>query len=105
MPDISAREIGIAAADGYPLTATLLEPKTASAPLTIIGPAVGISSRYYRKFATYLAERGRPSLTFDYRGISASRRGSLKGFPVRMRDWCILDVPGVLDWAARVYPG
>jgi predicted alpha/beta hydrolase len=24
---------------------------------------------------------------------------------VRMRDWCILDVPGVLNWAAREYPG
>ena len=21
-----------------------------------------------------------------------------------MRDWCLLDVPGVLDWAARTYP-
>jgi predicted alpha/beta hydrolase len=24
---------------------------------------------------------------------------------VRMRDWCILDVPGVLAWAAREHPG
>ena len=105
LPSVAAREISIAAEDGYPLTATWLEPKTASAPLTIIGPAVGIPSRYYRNFAAYLAERGRPSLIFDYRGIGASRRGSLKGFPARMRDWCILDVPGVLNWAARAQPG
>ena len=42
---------------------------------------------------------GIPSLTFDYRGIGGSRRGSLVGSKVRMRDWCILDVPGVLEWA------
>lgn len=105
LPSVATRQIAIAAADGYPLTATLLEPETASAPLTIIGPAVGVSSRYYGKFAAYLAERGRPTLIFDYRGIGASRHGSLKGFPARMRDWCVLDVPGVLDWAAGAHPG
>ena len=55
-PGIASRNISIRAADGYPLAATLFEPEKASAPLTIIGPAVGVSRRYYRKFAAYLAE-------------------------------------------------
>jgi predicted alpha/beta hydrolase len=102
---IATRDICIRGVDDYPLAATLFEPKGASASLTIIAPAVGVSSRYYRKFAYYLAERGRPSLIFDYRGMGGSRRGPLAGCRVRMRDWCILDVPSVLDWAARAYPG
>ena len=44
-------------------------------------------------------------LTFDYRAIGGSRHGSLVGSTVRMRDWGSLDVPGVLAWAARTYPG
>ncbi len=102
---IATSDVCIRAADAYPLAATLFEPKEASAPLTVIAPAVGISSRYYRKFASYLAERGRPSMIFDYRGMGASRRGGLEGFPARMRDWCILDVPSVLDWAAHGHGG
>src|SRR5262245_19350212 len=58
-----------------------------------------------RSRIAYLAERGRPSLIFDYRGMGASRHGSLTGFQARMRDWCILDVPSVLDWAARFHSG
>jgi predicted alpha/beta hydrolase len=105
LPRIAARDICIRAADGYRLAGTLFEPKQASGSLTIVAPAVGISSGYYRKFASYLAERGRPSLVFDYRGMGASRHGPLEGFPARLRDWCILDVPSVLEWAARIYGG
>lgn len=104
-PGIAIRDICIRAADNYPLAATLFQPKESSASLTIIAPAVGVSSRYYRNFASYLAERGRPSLIFDYRGMGASRHGSLKKFPARMRDWCILDVPSVLEWAAQIHAG
>jgi predicted alpha/beta hydrolase len=103
LPRIGARDICICAADGYRLAGTLFEPKQASGSLTIVAPAVGISSGYYRKFASCLAERGRPSLVFDYRGMGASRHGPLEGFPARLRDWCILDVPSVLEWAARIY--
>lgn len=80
LPRIAARDICIRAADGYRLAGTLFEPKQASGSLTIVAPAVGISSGYYRKFASYLAERGRPSLVFDYRGMGASRHGPSKDF-------------------------
>ena len=98
----TSRELTVPAEDGTQLAATLFEPAAApaaDAPLVVIAPAVGDPRRYYARFAAYLAERGPPVLTFDYRGIGGSRRGSLKGSPVRMRDWCILDVPGVLAWA------
>ena len=95
-----SRDLTVPAEDGYALAATLLEPGRAlpDAPLVVIGCAVGVPRRYYAKFAGHIAARGHPVLTFDYRGIGGSRQGSLVGSKVRMRDWCILDVPGVLAW-------
>src|SRR5262245_53105671 len=101
------RELGVPAHDGYSLAATLFEPAggaPAGSPLVVIGCAVGVQRRYYAKFAAYVAERGHPVLTFDYRGMGGSRQGSLVGSMIRMRDWSLLDVPDVLDWAHRAEP-
>jgi predicted alpha/beta hydrolase len=113
MPDRSAAAgsrgspVIVAAADGTPLGATLFEPATsmpADAPVIVIGSAAGVPSRYYARFAAWLADLGHPVVTFDYRDIGLSRRGSLQGSPTRMRDWCVSDTPGVIDWAVRTYP-
>lgn len=103
----SGRPLTIAAGDGTPLGATLFEPGTGSADasLIVIGGAAGVPSRYYARFAKYLADHGHPALTFDYRDIGLSRRGSLTGSQTRMRDWCTSDTPGVIDWATRTYSG
>jgi predicted alpha/beta hydrolase len=73
-------------------------------PLTVIGSATGVPQSYYSRFAIYLAEHGRPVLTFDGRGIGKSAPPSLVGFKARFRDWGILDFPGVIDWAKATYP-
>src|SRR5262249_53384692 len=102
--------------DGRLLAATLFTPSggaDAAAPLTVVAGGVAIARRYFARFAAYLAERGRPTLIFDYRDIGGSRpgaddgssKGSLRRSTVRMRDWCILDVPGVIAWAACEHPG
>jgi predicted alpha/beta hydrolase len=104
---VSNRPVRITAVDGLELAGTLFEPADpapADAPMIVIGPATGVPSRFYARFATYLAEHGHPVLTFDYRGIGGSRRGSLRGNPTRMRDWCILDVPGAIAWAETTHP-
>ncbi len=101
------RSVEIAADDGYQLAAQLYEPAAgdqARAPLTIIASATGVPQSYYGRFATYLAEHGRPVLTFDGRGIAKSAPESLIGFKARFRDWGILDFPGVIDWARMTYP-
>jgi predicted alpha/beta hydrolase len=101
-------DIRIPAEDGRPLAASLFLPPAGAAPtapLTVIAGGTGIARRYYGRFAAWLAERGRPALTFDYRDSGDSRTGPLKGSKVRMRDWCILDVPGVIAWAGREHPG
>ncbi len=103
---VPARRLSIAAADGYSLAATLFqsEQSAADAAITIIGPAAAVPARYYARFASYLAHRGGPVLTFDYRGIGGSAPKTLRGFPARMRDWCILDVAGVIGWAKVAHP-
>jgi predicted alpha/beta hydrolase len=67
----------------------------------VVAGGAGIPSRFYARFAAYLASRGRPALTFDYRDMGRSRTGTLAGSTTRMRDWCTLDVPGVLAWAGE----
>jgi len=101
------RRLSIIASGGMPMGATLFEPSRpapSDAPLIVIGCAAGVPSRYYARFAAYVAERGHPVLTWDYRGMGLSRAGSLQGSPIRMRDWCTIDTPGVIDWATRTYP-
>jgi predicted alpha/beta hydrolase len=107
-PAASGREVYVPAEDGRALAATLFEPRSsdlAEAVPTVVAGGTGIARRYYGRFAAYLAERGRVALTFDYRDTGGSRSGPLRGSEVRMRDWCTLDVPGVLAWVAREYPG
>jgi predicted alpha/beta hydrolase len=104
----SGEDIRIAAEDGRLLAATLFVPPggtSPAAPLTVIAGGTGIARRYYARFAAWLAGRGRLVLTFDYRDTGGSRSGSLVGSKVCMRDWCALDVPGVVAWGARDHPG
>jgi predicted alpha/beta hydrolase len=108
-PDRAAGEdIRVAAEDGRLLAATLFTPPSGAgpaAPLTVIGGGTGIPRRFYARFAAWLAARGRLALTFDYRDTGDSRTGSLTGSRVRMRDWCLLDVPGLIAWSAGEHSG
>ena len=103
---VTARPFTLAADDGYALAATefLAPTPAAGAALTVIAPAAAVPARYYARFASYLALRGGPVVTFDYRGIGASAPNTLRGFPARMRDWCSLDVAGVIGWARQAHP-
>lgn len=104
---IAHRDIEIAADDGYTLAATLFTPATPKpgAPITIIAGATGVPRSFYARFAMYLAQHGRIAVTFDYRGIGGSLHGPVRASKARFRDWGILDIPGVLAWAAATYPG
>lgn len=94
------RDYSIPAADGYPLAATEVCPARPLATI-VIGSATAVPRRYYARYARFLAREGFRVITFDYRGIGDSRPASLRGFPGRMRDWGLVDLPGVLDWAGQ----
>lgn len=104
MTDPSKPEpVSLRTADGVTLHAQLYG-RNQPGPINVIAPATAVPARFYVRFATYLADAGRPVLTFDYRGQGASAPASLKGYPGRFRDWGILDIPAAIDWATATYP-
>ena len=92
-------ELKIPARDGLELAATLLHPPEAARGLVVVNSATAVPRRFYRHFAAALAGAGYAVLTYDYRGIGDSRPASLRGFDATVRDWGLLDMAGVLDWA------
>ncbi|HSN73229.1 MAG TPA: hypothetical protein VLT59_17065, partial [Steroidobacteraceae bacterium] len=74
--------------DGQPLGATSFaatgDPPIATA---VIAAAMGVPQTFYARFAGWLATRGIDALTFDYRGIGASRLISQRGREVTLLDW------------------
>ena len=86
----------VAATDGYQLSAhTFGDPQAARAGVLIV-PAMGVEQQYYAAFAHWLAARDFFVVTFDYRGIGLSRRGSLRGFQADVLTWAEQDTAAVL---------
>jgi predicted alpha/beta hydrolase len=90
----------IPAADGFPLGATVFEPRRPRATVVIHG-ATAVPHGYYEAFAGHLAGRARVRVVaYDYRGVGASRPGgALAGFAATMTDWARLDARAVHAWA------
>jgi len=87
----------IPAADGFSLAATLFEPAGVSRGWVVINAAMGVKQTYYRAFARWLADQGFSAVTYDYRGVAASRPGPHGR--ISLRDWAELDMEGVIRWA------
>lgn len=89
-------ELSFAATDGVELAATHLAPVGPARGAVLIAPAMGVPQRFYLPFATWLAERGFHVLTFDYRGMGRSRRGSLRGLDADLILWARRDATAAL---------
>ena len=87
--------------DGRLLAAQWFEPPAATGvrAVAVIGSATAVPASYYRHFAEWLARRGYAVLTFDYRGIAASRDALRPGEDVRLRDWARVDMAAALHVA------
>lgn len=101
-----AQPLVVPAADGHPLAATLWMPDRGSASdrVVVVNAGAGIPARYYERFAAWLADRGPPTLTYDYRGIGASRPARLRGFEATVEDWGSKDCAAVLDAMSTRFP-
>lgn len=99
----SARQHSIVASDGFDIAARTFEPRAARATVIING-ATAAPQSYYRRFAEWLAIRGLRAVTYDYRGVGASRPKWLQNFSASMTDWALLDARAVHDWVRREYP-
>jgi predicted alpha/beta hydrolase len=91
-------------ADGAILGARLFLPDRAARATVVIQGATAVPQGYYAAFAGYLASRGLAVLTYDYRGVGASRPARLRGFGATMRDWARYDAPAALRWAKEAFP-
>lgn len=98
-----ARVVEIPARDGFTLRGSEYGCNAAE-QIVIVSSATAVPRRFYRHFAGALVDAGFGVLTYDYRGIGESRPRSLRGFGARMRDWGLLDMAGVIDWAKDRYP-
>src|SRR5437762_1583565 len=62
----------------------------------LINSGAGISSRFYDRFAAFLADNGVPTLVYDYRGICDSRPTALRGFQTSVEEWGSKDCAAAL---------
>ncbi|WP_052378851.1 alpha/beta hydrolase family protein [Polycyclovorans algicola] len=96
-PVAAGRSTTFTAEDGRALQGRLFEAGRNPSGALLLAGATGVPQRFYSAYATWLAAQGVTTLTFDYRGIGASRDRPLRQDPARMRDWGLLDLPAALD--------
>ena len=96
----------IYALDGYPLEIACYEPfnKRHHERVVILNSGAGIPKSFYEPFASWLADQGLPTVTYDYRGIGASRGKSIHKLSATIRDWGSKDCAAVLLDAFSAYP-
>ena len=95
--------IPLRCSDGRLLAAQWFEPPPSVGvkAVAIIGAATAVPASYYRHFAEWMARRGYAVLSFDYRGIAASRAALRQGEDVRLRDWARVDMAAALHAADK----
>jgi predicted alpha/beta hydrolase len=89
------------ASDATPLSGMRFEPSQAPRASVLVAGGLGVPQRVYRPFASWLAQRGFRAMTFDLRGMGASRlpqhRHSLRGLDADMLTWARQDFAAAVD--------
>jgi predicted alpha/beta hydrolase len=96
--------VAIAATDGHALAAHRYDPPGEVLGSVVLAPAMAISQGFYSAFAKWLAQQGFVAWTFDYRGTGESLRGSMRGAPGSLDDWCGKDYDAALQAAHALHP-
>ncbi len=107
-----AQPLSFTAADGTPLSGMLYEPQASAGAsakaCVLVAGGLGIGQRFYAPFAHWLAQRGYRVLTFDLRGMGASRRPehrrSLRGLDADMLTWARQDFAAAVMRLAEQSP-
>jgi len=102
--EVQPRQATFHCTDGVALGGHLWSRPGASA-VVVISPATGVLARYYHRYARFLAEHGFEVITFDYRGIGASRPRDLRSCGYRWSDWGTKDFAAVFDAAEKLASG
>ncbi len=93
--------IEVAAADGFPLGASVFRPAAPIGRAVQIHAAAGVKQAFYADFARFLAERGFHVVTFDYRGVGRSAPTHVRHIQARMQDWALLDAAAVFEFVSK----
>jgi predicted alpha/beta hydrolase len=80
---VTLRDFGNALLIGTYFTGESTSPRG----MILIGCAMGITQKYYRNLAEYLAENGYEVLTLDFRGTGSSAPAKLRNYNVDLMDW------------------
>lgn len=91
--------------DEKKIGATIYRPAREYDKLVIIGPSALETQACYAPLATYLAEQGVLSITFDYRGVGASVFKTKGKNAVSLHHWGNFDLDAVLRYAKNTFPG
>ena len=101
-----AAQVHVRALDDYELGGIFYPAPLAVEPqrAAIVHCGAGIPAVRYRRFASFLAASGIPTLVYDYRGIGLSRPKALRGFRAAIEDWAEYDCGGALAWMRERFP-
>ena len=99
--DVAIEPVALTTTDGVSLQGQVFGSRTYSQRAVLIAGGLGIAQRFYVPFASWLAKRGHRVMTFDLRGIGASRspahRQSLRGLDADMLTWARRDFPAAVN--------
>lgn len=98
VPEVQAGDLKIQAEDGFSLAATLHRPAEFTRGAVILSAGTGIRRQFYGQLATYLAQQGYLTLTYDYRGIGQSRPPNLRKFSASLTSWARLDTSAAVAY-------
>jgi predicted alpha/beta hydrolase len=99
-------DVSLCPLDNFPLAGRLWTSPSgpSNGYVALVNAGAGIASRYYDRFAAFLAENGVPTLVYDYRGIGRSRPHSLRGFNASVEDWGSKDCAAAISWLQDHFP-
>ena len=83
---VAEQTVSFSALDGTPLEGSLFEPEGTPRAALLVSSGTGIPRRFYARFARAAADRGFAVFPYDYRGVGAGARDSLRGYRARYRD-------------------
>jgi predicted alpha/beta hydrolase len=107
LPGVVQRAVMFNASDGVQLHGMWFLPSADLGPpraAIVISCGGGVPARVYRGLAQHLATCNAAVLTFDYRGIGASRQGSLRGMSSGVETWGTSDLDAALTLARNTFP-
>jgi predicted alpha/beta hydrolase len=85
-------------AEDYQLGARVFSPEGEAAAGILINCGTGLTQRFYKHLARYLAGQGFEVLTYDYRGMGESAPDTLVGFSADKTTWAREDFRAAIGW-------